>query len=116
MVRARNEATKAGKRAAGKESGEGTTPMKELAEKCFVHESTKAAARVAELALIGECHSLQKLIDPPNTSPQVEQPETNRNGFSQALAWIAEPEWQGELSEMDSETAAGSREPEVVED
>ena len=47
-----------------------------------------------------------------NKSPQGEQPETNRNGFSQALAWKAEPEWQGELSEADSETAAGSREPE----
>jgi len=115
MVRARNKTTKTGKRAAGRESGEGTTPLKELAEAGFVTESTKAAARVTELALAGECHSLQKLMDPPNKSAQVEQPETNRNGFSQALAWIAEPEWQGELSEMDSETAVGSREPEVVE-
>jgi hypothetical protein len=116
MVRARKKATTEGKRATGGESGEAPTSLKELAEKGFEDESAKAAARVAELALVGECRSLQKMMDPPNKSPQGEQSETNRNGFSQALAWTAEPEWQGELSGMDSEAAAGSREPEVLFD
>jgi hypothetical protein len=63
------------------------------------------------MALLGGRGSLPRIMD-SNQSPQGEQPETNRNGFSQALAWKAEPEWQGELSEAESETAAGSREPE----
>ena len=40
------------------------------------------------------------------------EPEASPIGFSQAAAWEAEPQWQGESSEEEAETAPGSREPE----
>jgi hypothetical protein len=85
--------------------------MKKLAEIGVPIEGTKTTSRNAELALLGERSRLQGIMD-SNQSPRGEQPETNRNEFSQALEWKAEPEWQGEVSEAESETAAGSREPE----
>ena len=111
MVRTGKKATKAGKRATGGGNGERPAPMKELAEVGIVGENTKTNARIMELALLGGRGSLPRAMD-SKQSPQGEQPETNRNGFSQALAWKVEPEWQGESSEAASETAAGSREPE----
>ena len=111
MVRAGNKTTKTGKQATGGGNGEGLAPMKESIEVGVIVESTKTHARFTEMALLGERGRLQRIMD-SNHSQQGEQPETNRNGFSQALAWKAEPEWQGELSETESETAAGSREPE----
>ena len=43
-------------------------------------------------------------------------PESNRNAFSQAMVWNAEPEWIVESNEAEGETAGGSREPETSSD
>jgi hypothetical protein len=96
----------------GGESGEGPAPMNGLAEMIHTPESTRAMLRVAEQALLGKSKCVDKFEEHWNKPAQGQHPELNRNGFSQALVWTTEPEWQGELSEADSEIAAGSREPE----
>src|SRR3954452_19750925 len=115
MVRTGNKATRAGKRVSGDGNGAGPTSTKESDGISQSRESTIATARIAELALLAGRGSLPNTKD-SNQSPQGEQPETKGNGFSQALAWKAEPEWEGESSEETSETAGGSREPESCAD
>jgi hypothetical protein len=44
------------------------------------------------------------------------EPESNRNAFSQAMVWNAEPEWVVESNDAEGETAGGSREPETSSD
>ena len=111
MVRTGNKATRAGKRV----SGAGRTSKKESDGIGESRESTIATARIAELALLAGRGSLPN-TKVSNQSPQGEQRGTKGNGFSQALAWTAEPEWEGESSEEASETAGGSREPESCAD
>jgi hypothetical protein len=41
-----------------------------------------------------------------------EEPGETQDRYSQAAAWMSEPEWNGDSSEEMSETSAGSREPE----
>lgn len=75
-------------------------------------EQERVASQFAERALRGDRGSLHPLFGVSNQAFRLGEPEMNNNDFSQALAWVAEPEWQGESSEAASETAAGSREPE----
>jgi len=116
MVRTRKKATRAGKRVAGRKNGKAPAPVKELAEIGLLDECTRAEARATEQALLGQLKCLKRMLDGSNKSAQGEQPEMDRNGFSQAMAWKAESEWQGELREADGETGAGSREPEFQSD
>ena len=69
---------------------------------------------LAERTLNGEERSLHDWMGPSNEERVGEPTETNRNECSLAMAWSAEPEWQGESSEAVSETGGGSREPECV--
>jgi len=74
-------------------------------------EREQVTAQVSEVALRGEKQGWDGLKNlPENTG--ADEKAAKANGFSQALAWEAEPEWQGECSEAEAETAGGSREPE----
>jgi hypothetical protein len=66
---------------------------------------------LAERALNGDERGLHQFTA-SNEESRSEALEANRDGCSLAMAWSAEPEWQGESSEAVSETAGGSREPE----
>jgi hypothetical protein len=70
-----------------------------------------AVSQLAEKSLRGDTGSHPLLFGRLN-EPPVEEPNAQHNTYSQAMAWEAEPEWQGESSEAAGETAAGSREPE----
>jgi hypothetical protein len=63
-------------------------------------------------AVSGDQSSLDNLMKLSNEGSRGEPSETNQHGFSQAIAWRSESEWQGESSEAEGETAGGSREPE----
>jgi hypothetical protein len=112
MVRTRKKAIKKGNRTACGASGERPVPMKGLAEMGHPRKSTRVVLRVAEHALLGERKSVDRCVNEWDKYPQGKQAGLDGYAISQALVWTAEPEWQGELSEADSEIAAGSREPE----
>ena len=75
-------------------------------------ETTKAVAHSAERAFRGRPGGMRHWNDLADTVGREEQSGTCQNGFSQAEAWMSEPEWNGESSEVTGETFAGSREPE----
>ena len=109
MVRTKtNKATKAGKVKRDR-AGEGRAPLSEPAEQGVVEERVLMIAQVTETALQGKDVSAWEGL---GEDPGAHEDAAKANGFSQALAWKAEPEWQGECSEAEAETAAGSREPE----
>ncbi len=108
--------TKVGKgRKAGKPAG-GPVAAGELAEAGLADEGARKMIGVAERAVSGQPNGFQTMKAWANEAPPGGEPETTRNGFSQAMAWKAEPEWQGESSEAEGETAGGSREPENYAD
>jgi hypothetical protein len=72
-------------------------------------------AQVSELALRGEKQGWDGLKNLPENNTGADEETATASGFSQALAWEAEPEWQGECSEAEAETARGSREPESLD-
>jgi hypothetical protein len=92
-----------------------SVPMHEPADGGLTEESLTAKIQTTERVLIDSI-SLEKLRTLRNDAPQDEVAVSNPNGSSQAMAWMAEPEWQGESSEADSEVAGGSREPEMTLD
>ena len=93
---------------------EGKEPLHngEVAVMAVDDEKERVASQFAERALRGDRGGLQPPFSPSNQPAHLAELETKRNDFSQAIAWEAEPEWQGESSEAASETAAGGREPE----
>lgn len=93
-------------------SGKRPGPASELGDVEGTRMKEVLGCQFAETALSGGTGSCQKLIEQTNEASAKEGLEANHNGFSQAMAWGAEPEWQDESSEEASETAAGSREPE----
>lgn len=99
-----------GKRTAETNSG-GT---RELAGVGLTQESATAMLQVAELGTL-DPPRLQKWMNEPKDASQQERGSNTAEG-SPAMAWMAEPEWQGESSEAGSETAVGSREPECTLD
>jgi hypothetical protein len=114
MVRTtRKKATKNGRRTARKATGKKTAQVSEIAEAGIFNESPKVVTHLAERALCGAEGSFGYLESLSRTSREAEA-TTNRDGFSQALAWMSEPEWNSESSEEMSETGAGSRECECV--
>ncbi len=70
----------------------------------------QVVVQLAEKALHGDANSADAVVDQTNEATKESGP--SEDGFSQALAWEAEPEWQPESSEEQTETAGGSREPE----
>ena len=93
--------------------GDGEESMQsELAVMDVDREKERVESQFAERALRGDRGGLQPLFKSSNHVAQLGESETKRNDFSQANAWEAEPEWQGESSEAAGETAGGSREPE----
>jgi hypothetical protein len=74
-------------------------------------KDAKVVVYLAERALNGDQRGLHHLTV-SNKESRSDALEADRDGCSLAMAWSAEPEWQGESSETVSETAGGSREPE----
>jgi hypothetical protein len=85
----------------------GTTAEQELRQD--LHE---VLSRLLENALLGSVNCTRLLVDLPEKAGQAGASENELPGISIADAWLAEPEWVGESSEAEAETAAGSREPE----
>lgn len=112
MVRtARRTASKSNEQRTGR-NGTRSARAGELVEGEGIQVKEMLGCQVTENALSGAAGSCQQLLEQTNGASASEGLEANSNGFSQAIAWGAEPEWQDESSEEASETAAGSREPE----
>ena len=65
-----------------------------------------------ENVLLGNVNWARPLADLSEKAGQARASEKEPPGISLVDAWLAEPEWVGESSEAQAETAAGSREPE----
>lgn len=78
----------------------------------LTNEDTQVVVQVVERALHGDSSSRDTFVGLSNQDSVGAEDEASPGGFSQALAWGAEPEWQGESSEAVAESAGGSREPE----
>lgn len=113
MVRTKKKkTTKADNRGLGAEGGDHAALTCDLADQEQTQECATVMMQFAEWANCGSAESLDTLEVLKSQVPAGDSPGSNRIGFSQALAWKEEPEWQGELSEAEAETAIGSREPE----
>ena len=111
MVRTKREkATNANRRDGDNASGR-KCALSEPAERDAVNEREQLVAQVKERALHGKSVDLLKGLP---EAPGAHEDTAKASGYSQALAWEAEPEWQGECGEAEAETAAGSREPETL--
>jgi hypothetical protein len=86
-------------------------PLSEAGEQVNEPDDALLMAQVTERALRGDGKSINALKAEPE-APGGSGDASKASGFSQALAWAAESEWQGEASESQAETASGSREPE----
>lgn len=89
-----------------------STDEQALSEASLTPENTRVAAHSTERMSRGCRGCWQNWHDLQDTVSSEDEPGTQQNGFSQAMAWMLEPEWNGESSESLSETSAGSREPE----
>ena len=113
MVRTRTKkTTRAGNRESRQGRSELAVPLSELADKGLAEENATALIRMAEKANQGDVHSRCRLFELSKPISTGDETGANGPGFSQALLWEQEPEWQGESSEAMAETASGSREPE----
>lgn len=81
----------------------------DLAGHELTQESPIVVMQFAERANRGDAKSLDTLAGLEEPSSAGHAAESDRIGFSQALVWTEEPEWQGESSEAEAETATGSR-------
>jgi len=117
MVRTtKKKAAKAGKRAHGAADDNEPAPVSEVAEAGITEENFKVVSHLTERAFFATERSTQYLRGLSTPAPREDEPETHRNTFSQAAAWMSEPEWNSESSEEIAETAAGSMEPEFIRD
>jgi|SRR5579863_6766321 len=113
MARAKTKkATRTGKRRASAKGGDDAAQMGELADLGLTLEGANVVTQFAEIANRGNTNGLDTMFDVASPRLSGDEPEADPIGFSQALAWNAEPEWQGESSEAEAEIAIGSREPE----
>jgi len=113
MVRTtRKKSARTGKHVAGAGRGKEHVEVNEVAEAVLSGDSTEVVTHLGERSSRGRPGSLDHWEDLTNEAPRNEEPGTTQNGFSQAVAWMSEPEWNGESSEAMSETSAGSRESE----
>ena len=86
--------------------------VSELAEKGLADEGARAMIELAKSAFSSDKCTYQQWEVLWEAGNRDEEPGVIRNGFSQAKAWAAEPEWLGESSEAAGESGGGSREPE----
>ena len=107
----RRKKTERNKKQADVAGGEGATLMDGFAAGGLTDEGANVVVQLTECALLGHPTSYGALTEIKETDAG-EGPGANPMGFSQAMAWKEEPEWQGESSEAEAETATGSREPE----
>jgi hypothetical protein len=114
MVRTKREtATKGSRQEVELESGgDGDAMSVASADESLHARQQSAFAKVMGDALIGNVSSAHFCMRESNKAEQAIASATPLSGFSQATAWAAEPEWEGEASEELAETAAGSWEPE----
>jgi len=112
MVRTKTKkTTKANKRKTGAR-GRNAARIRNMADRGLTEERGTAVVQFTEKVNSGDAGGLETLEGMKDPNQDGHAAEANRIGFSQALAWKAEPEWQGEASEAEAETAIGSREPE----
>jgi len=113
MVRTKCKKVTEASRKRGNRAGGRSEALRKAAAQDAAAEREQVTALVSELALRGEKQGWDGLKNlPENTG--ADEKAAKASGFSQALAWEAEPEWQGECSEAEAETARGSREPESL--
>jgi len=91
---------------------EGMPLIETTAEDEVRHGLREIVSVLLENALLGNINCTRGLMDRSEKAGQVRASEKELPGISLAGAWLAEPEWVGESSEAEAETAAGSREPE----
>lgn len=91
----------------GEEAGVATTDGKSRQKR-----KSCAFAKVVGNATFGDAVCMQLMAKMTGSRIPAKEPEPACNGFSQAAAWEAEPEWTGEASEETAETMSGGREPE----
>jgi hypothetical protein len=91
---------------------EGMSPIDTTAEEEVMQGLREIVSTLLEDALLGNLNCARLLMDRPGKAGQVRASEKEMPGISLADAWSAEPDWVGESSEGQAETAAGSREPE----
>src|SRR5947209_11542958 len=96
---------------AGAAGDQAAVPMSEAAGDGLTDELVMVVVQLTELAFRGDAHSARALVGVSSDESGRNKPEAPI-GFSQALAWKQEPEWEGESTEAEAETASGSREPE----
>jgi len=114
MVRTKGKKVTEASRKSGNHAGGRSNALSKAAAQDAEAQREQVTAQVSEVALRGEKQGWDGLKNlPENTG--ADEKAAKPNGFSQALAWEAEPEWQGECSEAEAETARGSREPENLD-
>jgi hypothetical protein len=113
MVRTKTAtSTKGSRQQAGCESGDGHAIAAASATENLHPKRQSTFATVAEDALLGNVPSIRFWIELADGTEQPMESATPKSRFSQAIAWAAEPEWEGEASEELAETATGGWEPE----
>jgi hypothetical protein len=113
MVRTRGN-KRTGKRRQQQDTsgGEATAQVSGIADAGLTDEGPMLVVQLTEQAFRGNAQNTGELLSLSNKESGGSEGEAAPIGFSQALAWELEPEWQGESSEQKAETAIGSREPE----
>ncbi len=91
---------------------EGKPLIEKTAEEDLDRKFHDVVSTLLENAILGNVNWVRLLADLSEKARQVRASEKEPAGISLADAWLAEPEWVGESSEAQAETAAGSREPE----
>jgi hypothetical protein len=95
-----------------KPGGDGDAVPVASADESLHARQQSAYAKVMEDALLGNVSSAQFCTGRTDKAERAIESEAPMSGFSQATAWAAEPEWEGEASEELAETAVGRWEPE----
>jgi hypothetical protein len=91
---------------------EGMSLIETTTEERLLKGFRDIVSTLLENALLGNVNGARLLAGLSEKAGQVGASEKELPGISLADAWLAEPEWAGESSEAQAETAAGSREPE----
>jgi hypothetical protein len=91
---------------------EGMPLIEITAEEDLDRKFHDVVSALLENALLANVNCARPLADLLEKARQAGASEKEPPGISLADAWLAEPEWVGESSEAQAETAAGSREPE----
>jgi hypothetical protein len=91
---------------------EGMAPIETTAGEDLDQKFHDVVSTLLENAVLGNVNCARLLADLSEKAGQARASEKELPGISLADAWLAEPEWVGESSEAQAETAAGSREPE----